>query len=292
MDIDPEQRPQGAENRRLNPLWHLLWVLPLLYGALATWIYFMQERMLFLPDIAGRELVADPSAVGLAFEEKRIATPDGESLHAWWIPAERPRLSLLFLHGNAGNISHRLDSLRLFHRLGVDVLIIDYRGYGRSSGRPTEQGVLTDAQAAWRHMVESMGLAPDRIVLFGRSLGGAAAAWLASRQEPAGLILESTFTSVPDAAADVYWWLPVRRLSRLELDTRKWLSQVRSPVLIIHSRDDEIIPFTHARRLYEAAAGDKQLVAIEGDHNTGFVRSGRRYTGALDDFLTRVAAGR
>jgi fermentation-respiration switch protein FrsA (DUF1100 family) len=274
----------------MNPIWHLLWVLPLLYLALIVWIYLFQERLLFMPTIPGRELAADPSAIDLPFDEVTIKTQDAETLHGWWLPADGADLSVLFLHGNAGNISHRLDSLALFHRLGVNVLIIDYRGYGRSSGSPSEEGILRDAEAAWLYLTETMGLSPARIVVFGRSLGGAAAAWLASRVDVGGLILESTFTSAPDAAADVYWWLPVRWLSRLRLDTRDWLTKVRCPVLIVHSRDDEIIPFYHARRLYEAAPPDKRLVAIKGDHNTAFLLAGEDYRRVLRDFLQQVPA--
>jgi fermentation-respiration switch protein FrsA (DUF1100 family) len=275
----------------MNPLWHLLWVLPLLYLAMVVWLYLFQERLLFLPGVPDRELSADPATVGLPFEETTIRTQDAETLHGWWLPADGADLSVLFLHGNAGNISHRLDSLALFHRLGVNVLIIDYRGYGRSSGTPSEQGVLRDAEAAWVYLTENKDISPDRIIVFGRSLGGAAAAWLTSRVDAGGLILESTFTSVPDAAADVYWWLPVRWLSRLRLDTRHWLGKVHCPVLIVHSRDDEIIPFHHARHLYEAAPPDKRLFALKGDHNSGFLLAGEGYLRVLRDFLQRVRAG-
>lgn len=149
-----------------------------------------------------------------------------------------------FLHGNAGNISHRLDSLRIFHGLGLDVLILDYRGYGRSEGRPSEEGTYRDARAASRYLVEARGVAPERIVVFGRSIGAAIAAALAVEQRPAALILESGFTSVPDLAADLYPWLPARRLARLHYDTRARLPHVTVPVLIVHSRDDEIISFS------------------------------------------------
>lgn len=272
----------------MNPFWHLLWVLPLPYLALTVWVYVNQERLLFLPDIPGRELAVDPGAIGLRFDDVTIETQDAERLHGWWVPNDANDLSVLFLHGNAGNISHRLDSLALLHSLGVSVLIIDYRGYGRSSGKPSEEGILRDAEAAWVYLTRTRGLAPHRIVVFGRSLGGAAAAWLASRVDAGGLILESTFTSVPDAAADLYWWLPVRWLSRLHLDTRHWLGKLHCPVLIVHSRDDEIIPFRHARRLLEAAPPDKQLLTISGDHNGGFLLAGEDYRRALREFFQRV----
>jgi hypothetical protein len=146
-----------------------------------------------------------------------LTTEDGEQLSGWFIPAREPRATLLYLHGNGGNIGHRLDPIAVFNRLGLGVLIIDYRGYGDSTGRPGEEGTYEDALAAWRHLTETRGIPPQRIVLFGESLGGAVAAWLAARERPAGLVLYASFTSVPDMAQALYPLLPARWLARYRL---------------------------------------------------------------------------
>lgn len=257
----------------------------LLYAALVAFLWFRQESMLYLPGIPGRQLVATPDAIGLHYEVLRIPTADGEELGAWFLPADEERAVLLFFHGNAGNISHRLESLRIFHELGLSVLIFDYRGYGRSTGRPSEPGTHEDALAAWRHLVDERGVPANRVLLFGRSLGGAVATRLAAEQLPRGLILESTFRSVPDLAAELYPFLPVRMLARIAYPVEKTLPAVRAPVLVIHSRGDEIIPFRHGQALHAAANPPKELLALDGDHNTGFLVSERRYVEGLAAFL-------
>lgn len=260
-------------------------LLAVFYAALLALLWVRQESMLFLPGIPGRAVVATPADIGLDYEALRIATADGETLDAWFVPAAPERAVLLFFHGNAGNISHRLDSLRIFHQLGLSVLMIDYRGYGRSTGRPSEPGTYEDALAAWNHLVETRGVDPGHIVLFGRSLGGAVATWLAARHAPRALIVESTFRSVPDMAAEIYWFLPVRTLARVRYPVERLLGEADVPVLIVHSRDDEIIPFSHAEALHAAAGTGGQMLVIDGDHNTGFLQDEARYRAGLDAFL-------
>jgi fermentation-respiration switch protein FrsA (DUF1100 family) len=256
-----------------------------IYAALVLMVYLFQSRLVFLPDIAGRELVATPNQVGLAYDEVRLTTADGETLHGWWLPQPQARTTVLFFHGNAGNISHRFDTLEIFRRLGVNVLIFDYRGYGQSTGRPTERGLYRDARSAWDWVVEQRGIAPEDIVLFGRSMGGAVAAWLATQVPAGGLIVESSFSSVPDLGADHYRWLPVRWLARIRFPTANYVAEADLPLLVIHSRDDEIIPFDHGERIAEAAGEPESLVAISGDHNTGFLTTGDAYVEALKQFL-------
>ena len=258
--------------------------LAILYVAIVALLFFFQSRVVHQP--GSRELISDPEDIGLDYEAVHITTADDVRIHGWLIPASGPRRGvLLFFHGNAGNISHRLDSIRIFHELGLDTLIIDYRGYGQSEGRPSEQGLYADAKAA-RAYLRERGYDDREIVYFGRSLGGAVATDLAATIAPAALILESTFTSIPDVAADAYPVFPVRLLARLEYPARNNLQDVRAPVLVIHSRDDELIDFDHGKALYEAAPGPKRFLEIEGDHNSGFLQSRARYTETLDDFLT------
>jgi fermentation-respiration switch protein FrsA (DUF1100 family) len=263
----------------------LLLTVALAYVGVLAAVYFGQASLLYFPGIPSRALTATPLDIGLAYENVTLTTDDGVQLHGWWIPHAQPRATLLHLHGNAGNVSHRLELIRIFHALGLAVFIFDYRGYGRSQGKPSEEGTRRDTLAAWRHLTKARQIPPERVVLHGQSLGAALAAWLAARQRPGALILESAFTSVPELAAELYPWLPARRLARFRYDTRAALATVRSPVLVIHSPQDEIIPYAHGQRLYETAGEPKAFLRLRGDHNTGFLLSGREYVEGLDAFL-------
>ena len=266
----------------------LLLMLALAYGALLLLLFLFQPRLLFLPGVPGRTLTATPEHIGLEYREVEFATEDGERLHGWWLPHATPRATLLFQHGNAGNISHRLDSLRIFHELGLNVFIYDYRGYGQSTGSPSETGLYSDARAGWAWLTDDQGIEPGSIVLFGRSMGGAVASHLATEVDAAGLIVESTFTSVPDIGAELYWWLPVRLLARLDFNAAESIERTGMPVLVVHSPDDEIIPFEHGQRLAEAAGDRGTLLEIRGDHNTGFLSSGELYRNGLDRFISSL----
>ena len=246
-------------------------------------VYIFQSRFVYFPI---RTLSTDPSSIGLRFEDVYFETEDGVTLHGWFIPHDGARGVILFCHGNAGNISHRLDSIRVFHRLGLDVFIFDYRGYGQSEGRPTERGTYEDAEAAWRYLIEEHQVLPSEVIVFGRSIGGAVGAWLAQNHKPRLLILESTFTSLRDVAATLYPFFPVKRLLRFEYSTVEYLGGVNCPVLIIHSRNDEIMPFSQGQQLFEVAREPKTFLEISGTHNEGFITSGRDYEEGLDAFLS------
>lgn len=262
--------------------------LAVLYGCIVGGVYFFQSSLVYYPHI-GREMVATPRTYGLDYEELEIMTGDGEKLAAWWVPVPQPRGTALILHGNAGNISHRIEYLRMFHRLGYASLIVDYRGYGRSTGSPSEEGTYRDALAAWRHLTEQRTIPARDIVLFGESLGAAVASWLAARHAPRALVLASAFTSVPDLGAQIYWFLPVRLLSRFEYNTIANLARIAAPVLVAHSREDEIAPFSHGERLYAAAREPKQFLVLSGGHNDGFIFTREEWVRALADFLDRHA---
>jgi fermentation-respiration switch protein FrsA (DUF1100 family) len=255
------------------------------YLLFAALVYVMQERMLFLPGVPGRALEVTPLELGLDYEDVNFDTDDGVALHGWYVSTPAPRGTVLFFHGNAGNVSHRLDSIAIFHALGLDVFIIDYRGYGRSQGRASESGTYRDAEAAWRYLTAERRIDPARIVIFGRSLGGAVAARLASTVEPAAVIIESSFTSAADVASRLYPFLPVRFLLRLEYPVADDLERSSSPVLVVHSRGDEIIPFGMGRALYEAAPQPKAFLELAGDHNTAFLIDRDRYLRGLRTFL-------
>ena len=270
----------------MRMMWHLLGVVAAAYGALALMLYVTQSSLVFYPEI-GREIAATPAQLGLPYEDLRLKTSDGIGLHGWFVPAAPARGTVLFLHGNAGNISHRLDSVQMFHRLGYDILIFDYRGYGNSGGTPSEEGTYRDADAAWRYLAEQKQVPACRIVLFGESMGGAIAAQLASREKPAALVIASGFTSVPDLAQQLYPWLPARWLARIRYDTRAYLRTVTAPVLIAHSPQDEIVPYAHGQALFAAADPPRQFLELAGGHNDGFIFMRESWTGVLQEFLDK-----
>ena len=269
------------------------WLLALLgwgaavYVGLMLYLYVFQARFVYFPELPSRQVTASPADIGLAYEKVNLRTADGEMLAGWFIPSPEARGTLLYLHGNGGNMGHRLDPIEVFHRLGLNVLIIDYRGYGDSSGKPTEDGTYQDALAAWNYLTQHKHQMPERIVLFGESLGGSIAAWLAAHNAPAGLIIYASFTSVPEMAREVYPLFPAARLARYHYDTRAALISARSPVLILHSPEDEIIPFSHGQALLKAANAPKRLIELHGGHNDALLVSREVYAREVGAFLQR-----
>jgi uncharacterized protein len=269
-------------------MWSLLVSVAIAYAAIVALVFLFQSHLVYFPNV-GREVAVTPQAYGLAFEAVTIATQDGEKLAAWWVPAPQSRGAVLIFHGNAGNISHRIDYLSMFHKLGYATLIIDYRGYGNSTGSPSEEGTYRDAEAAWRWLLEDRGVKAGDVVLMGESLGGAVAAWLAARVAPRAVVLASTFTSVPDLGAQVYPFLPVRLVSRFSYDNRAAVKAIKAPLLIAHSAQDDIIPYSHGRALFEAANEPKQFLEMKGGHNEGFLFVRQEWVAQLGKFLERAA---
>lgn len=253
------------------------------YLGYTAFLFATQNRLIYFPV---NQIEATPKNIGLYYKDVSLKTADNVTLHGWYVPAEDSKGTILFFHGNAGNISHRLDSIAIFYRLGFSVFIFDYRGYGKSDGTPSEKGIYLDAEAAWKYLTQQEQ--SEKIVLFGRSLGGAVAAWLAERYSPAGCILESVFTSAPDLAAELLPLFPARLLCRSKYDALGAIQKLKCPVLIVHSPNDDIIPFAHGQRLYEAANEPKSFLKISGDHNTGFITSGKAYTDGLFAFLSQL----
>ncbi|MHC4716284.1 MAG: alpha/beta hydrolase, partial [Planctomycetota bacterium] len=285
------QTQQQAPKRRRGPVWSVLRFLraaAVAYGVVVPVVWIFQSRLVYFPN---RKVRITPGDFGVEFEEVTFPAADGTKLSAWFLPVRKPKGVVLFCHGNAGNMSHRMDSLAIFRRMGYSVLIFDYRGYGRSEGSPSEEGTYQDARAAWDYLVTTRRADPRGIVLFGRSLGGAVAAKLATEESPAGLILESTFTSINDLGAQRYWFLPVRLLSRFRYQTLGLIGRVNCPLLVVHSREDELIPFDHGRALFEAAGEPRSFLEISGTHNDGFLTSKATYTKGLKGFLRRCVPG-
>lgn len=267
-------------------LWTLLLMTGLAYASLVILVYLLQDRMAYYPQIA-RDIRLDPRDFGLDHTSLTLNTADGERLDAWFVPAPGSTAVAMILHGNAGNMTQRLDTIAMFQRLGYAVLIFDYRGYGRSTGRPSEEGLYRDATAAWAYLTRERGYAPGRVVVFGESLGGGVATWLAAREQPGALVLASSFTSAPELAGDLYPWLPLKWLVRLRYDSRTALASVSCPVLVAHSPDDDIIPYRHGQRLYDAAGEPKAFLELAGGHNEGFIFMLPTWVDAIGDFLRR-----
>jgi len=269
--------------------WNLLVSVAIAYGAVVALVFLFQSRLVFYPEI-GREVAVTPQTFGLNFEDVAIRTADGETLQAWWVPADEPRGTVLFFHGNAGNISHRVDYLAMFHRMRYSTLAVDYRGYGKSTGSPSEEGTYRDAEAAWEYLRGARGVQARELVIVGESLGAAVASRLATRATPRAVVLLSTFTSVNDLGARIYWFLPVRLISRLGYDNLENLKRIQAPVFIAHSPQDEVVPFSHGRKLFEAAAEPKAFLELRGGHNEGFIFARPEWVAQLAAFLEKHAA--
>jgi len=270
----------------MKMLFNLIFTLLGAYLLLVLLVFFFQSKLLYFPTVEAK-ITETPSSLGYTFESVSINTADNETLHGWFVPATDAKGTILFFHGNAGNISHRLAYLPMFQQLKLNLFIFDYRGYGKSSGSPSETGTYHDALAAWMYLTDIRGISPDEIVLYGESLGGAIAAWLATQHHSAMLILASTFTSIPDLAQTIYPFLPVRWIARFEYDTLKYLNSIDRPVFIAHSPHDEIIPFTHSERLFKHANEPKQLLVLANGHNDGFIFMRKDWIDTLDSFIRK-----
>ncbi len=265
----------------LTCLYVLLSITALLYASLLVLLYFAQGFVVFP---AGRNVWTSPEAMNWDFEEVRLPVGAYETF-GWFIPAPHARGVLLFSHGNAGAIADRMESIGIFRELGFDVLVYDYGGYGYSTGSPSEARCYADAMAMWDFLVRQRGIAPERILLFGRSLGGGVACDLASKVNPGAVILESTFISTVRMGKELYPFLPIGLLLRHRFESDMKINRITAPVLVVHSRNDEIVPFAHGEKLYELARPPKTFLEIEGGHNEGFLLSGSKYVDGLRRFV-------
>ena len=263
----PEGNTSGANRRSWHrTLWRIVHLSLIIYVLLVVMMMFLEESLIYFPFNSKYD---DWHPVSLPFEDVLFTAADGTKLHGWYVPHENARAIVLFCHGNGGNLSHRIDMLQILHRhVGASVMIFDYRGYGRSEGKPNETGVLLDARAARAWLVERENIDEKEIVMMGRSLGGAVAIDLATRDGARGLVLESTFTSLPDVAAYHYPWLPIRMLIRTRFDSFGKITEYHGPLLQSHGEADTIVPIRFGRQLFEAANEPKQFISFPGDdHN-------------------------
>ncbi len=229
-----------------------------------------------------------PSDLEIPHEEVRLKTDDGLNLHGWFFPGKKPDRTLLYLHGNAGNIGDRLDKIQFLRRLGANIFIFDYRGYGGSEGTPSIDGVLQDTDTAFRFLTQTKKIPNEQIILFGESLGGALAVDLAHRETLAGVILESTFTTLREMAGAVYAFVPSLMVPDA-LRSLQLIRHIRAPLLIIHGEKDEIVPFEMAERLFQAAPHPKRLYkVVEGHHNDVYLAGKLEYLKAIEKFLSET----
>lgn len=225
-----------------------------------------------------------PESIGLSYEEIYFKTSDNKRLHGWFIPKDNAKFTILFCHGNAGNVSHRLEKIALFHDLGVNAFIFDYRGYGKSEGSPSESGLYKDAKAAYDYLTRECNVSKEDILLYGESLGGAVAIDLAEKEVVKALITEELFTSVKDMARIYYPFIPYFMILS-KLDSISKIENITCAKLIIHSIDDEIVPFYLGEKLYNAAKPPKKFLRIRGSHNTAFLDSYEQFRQGIKSFL-------
>jgi fermentation-respiration switch protein FrsA (DUF1100 family) len=256
-----------------------------IYAGWGLVLLFMQPKLTFG---AIRTISYTPQDWDIDYEDVYFDTSDKIQLNGWYIPAEGSEITVLFCHANAGNISHRLETIKIFNELGVNCFIFDYRGYGKSQGKPNEQGTYKDAEAAYNWLCQVKGVSPEQIVVFGRSLGGSIAAYLASKADVSGLVIESAFTSFADMGQKLYPYLPVRPFVFYKYNTLEYLRTVKCPVMFFYSRDDSFVPFKFGQKLYESANEPKKFIEISGGHNEAFLVSKDIYQQTWTNWLGSI----
>lgn len=251
------------------------------FGLVLGYIKYVENRSVFFPI---KEIEIFPDSLNLPYENVYLETKDGVRINGWFIPYENAKYTILFLHGNAGNIGHRLDKISMLRDIGLSIFIIDYRGYGRSEGKPSEAGLYIDAKTAYDYLVSARNIKSQHIILFGESLGTAIAVNLAYESSVGALILEGAFSSARDMAKRYYPFLPSFVFTN-QYNSLCKIKEIKVPKLFIHSRDDEIVPFSLAKKLYDTAPEPKYFVEINGGHNTAFLDSSEKFIDSINLFV-------
>ncbi len=251
---------------------------------LFIFIRFLEHKSLYYPY---RHIEMKPENIGLDYENVSLTTEDGVNITGWFIPSKSPRATFLFAHGNGGNISHRLEKIRIFNELNANTLIFDYRGYGASEGSPSERGLYLDVRAAYHYLLNDKKIPAKQIIGYGESLGGAVIIDLAFHNDVGGLIIESSFTSVRDMGKNIFPFIPAF-LYKTKFDALSKIVSVRSPVLAFHSPEDEIVPYELGRQLFDAAPGPKYFNDLRGGPNDAFLVSEEFFTAEIDSFLDKL----
>lgn len=255
--------------------------MAVILGVSLLLVHLAQDRLLFR---ATPGVSRTPDDKGWGFEEAMLGV-SGERTHVWHIPTkESTDRLILFSHGNSGNISERLESVSIFRDMGYNVILYDYGGYGISTGSSSEPRCYDDLRAVWRYATDELGYSALNIVLFGRSLGGGPTAQLATEVSVGAIVLESTFTSIQSVSKRRYPWFP-SWLARKRFDNLSKVSDINSPLLVIHGKEDSIVPYAHGLELFDRAIEPKAFLDIQGEHHEGFWKSGALYTDGLESFF-------
>jgi len=247
------------------------------------YVWYLQKATVFYPE---RNLYATPQQMGLAYEDIYFKTEDGLTLHGWFYKSPQAKATLLYFHGNAGNIADRIEKVMLFLELGINVFIIDYRGYGLSDGEPSERGIYKDGVASFDYLITRKDIDPKKIVAYGASLGGVVAIDLATKRSLGGLIVDSSFTSAKEMAKIIYPFIP-SLFVYLKMDNASKITNVSAPKLFFHSRTDEVVPFSLGKKLYEMAPSPKEFLEVQGTHNDGHMVSRPIYKEGTKSFLKK-----
>ncbi|VAW12134.1 hypothetical protein MNBD_BACTEROID05-612 [hydrothermal vent metagenome] len=247
-----------------------------------VYVRFLERTTLFVPD---KIITTTPRDVGIEFEDVFFVTKDQVKVHGWFVKGKSSSSKvLLFFHGNAGNISGRVEKVQIFYDLGLSVFIIDYRGYGKSDGSPTEKGMYLDAQGAYDYLVDERNIAGEDIIVYGASLGGVAAIDLANQRKISSLIVDGTFSSARDMAKQIFPFIP-SFLINIKLDSIEKIKNIEVPKLMIHSMDDQTVPFSLGKKLFDAASEPKIFLSLSGDHNEVHNVDRVKFVEGIESFL-------
>ena len=269
------------KNKAIRMLASIITYVVFIYLGLVILLFIFQAKLIFPAD---KDVLYTPKDYDWQYEDLKIDV-DGQTTHAWYVPVEYSKGTILFSHGNAGNLCHRLDIIGLWRSLGLDVLAYDYGGYGNSTGSASEKRCYEDVRAMWKYLTEERGISPDKIIIYGRSLGGGVATQLATEVDAAGLILESTFSSVTQMAKDTYPFVPVSLMLRHRFDTAGKIAQINMPVQVLHSPYDNIIPYKHGKKVLDLAKEPKYFAELTGAHNDGVAQFTQESLNTIEIFL-------
>jgi uncharacterized protein len=280
------ETPHASIKPFYRRLFSLLLSIFLAYLLVLAVVRTFESRMIFFPNYPGR-LDGNWHPRDLNVEDVWLTAADGVKLHAWWIPDVNARFTVLAFHGNASNIANRAPTYEFLHESHVNILALEYRGYGRSEGQPSEAGIYRDAEAAYEYVVNAKGIDHRTVVSFGQSLGTAVATHLATRRQVGGVVLEAPFPSASRVARKVFWFLPgLHLLTYGQFDTRTWLKEIHAPVLVIHCSQDLVIPFEFGREVFEQALPPKNFLQVNGYcHEESSIIAPIQYHKALQEFL-------
>lgn len=245
------------------------------------YVWYLEETTIFHPDSV---INRTPESVGLAYEDVYMRTEDGVDIHGWFVKTPQAKNTVLFFHGNAGNIADRIEKAQLFVQMGLNVFMVDYRGYGKSSGKPAEGGLYKDALAAHTYLADRPDVDSRRLIVYGASLGGVVAIDLAAQRNVGALVIDSSFSSAADMARVIFPFVP-SFLVRTKMDSMTKIKAVHVPKLFFHSRGDETVPFALGQKLYQAAVSPKEFVEIRGTHNDGYLTSQTIFIDSTKNFL-------